>query len=352
MFDLQISLQWPWMALLLLLPLLVRLLWVRYMRDNEAASEARQETLLHPALDHLRETYHVKRARSSLATRIHTLLMALLWLFLTLAMMRPQWMEPYTESRTEGYDLMLAVDTSRSMTAEDFSVNGRPVSRMAVLKGVLDKFIANRDGDRVGLVLFGNQSYLLAPLTYDLEALRLQLDDINPGIAGDGTAIGDGLGLAVKKLRERPAGSRVLLLVTDGQNEGGRIPPLEATRLAAKEGVRIYTIGVGSAQKEVRLLSADYQSYEMATDLTIDEELLRKIAGETGGAYFRATDTLALQEIYSRIDELEKTQAESRTVYIPHPLYQWPLSVGLLIFLLLGLFPEGRLRTPTWRSRA
>jgi Ca-activated chloride channel family protein len=339
------------MALLLLLPLLVRLLWLRREAQPQASEEQR-DTLFHPGLDHLGASFSARRPRAAISSRLHAALLALLWLALTLAMMRPQWLEPYTESRTEGYDLMLAVDTSRSMTAEDFSRGGRPISRMAVLKGTMDEFIANRQGDRIGLIVFGQQSFVLSPLTYDLGAVRLQLDDVAPGIAGDGTAIGDGLGLAVKKLRERPPGSRVLVLITDGQNDGGLIPPMEAARLAAHEGVRIYAIGVGSTEEQVRLLASDYRSYEYATDLTIDEQLLQRIAEVTGGAYFRATDSNALQDIYARIDQLEKTRAESRTVLIPHPLYQWPLALALLALLLLGLFPDGRLRRIARRAHA
>lgn len=343
--------RWPWLAVLVLLPLLVRLLWVRRVAPDELP-DANQQTLLHPGLEHLRIAYRARRPRGSTASRVHILLLSLLWLGLTLAAMWPQWLEPHTETRAEGYDLMLAVDTSRSMTAEDFSHEGSPVSRMAVLKGVLDRFVANRVGDRVGLVLFGTQAYLLSPLTFDREALRQQLADISPGIAGDGTAIGDGLGLAVKKLRERPPGSRVLLLVTDGQNDGGRISPMEAAQLAAREGVRVYTIGVGSTQQEVRLLAPDYRQYEMATGLTIDEDLLQRIGTLTGGAYFRATDARALEEIYARIDQLEKTRAEARTVMIQHPLYYWPLAAAMLAFLLLGLFPDARMRLPRRRRDA
>jgi Ca-activated chloride channel family protein len=333
------------MALLLPLPLLVRWLLPRNARDSD---QPNSETLLHPSLEHLRETYHNRRPRTPISGRIHPLLLALCWLALVAAAMRPQWLEPYRESRTEGYDLMLAVDTSRSMTAEDFSIGGRPISRMAVLKGTMDKFIANRVGDRIGLIIFGDVAYVVSPLTLDRDAVRLQLDDVVPGIAGDSTAMGDSLGLAVKKLRERPPGSRVIVLISDGVNDGGLLQPMDSARLAANEGIRVYTIGVGSTDKEVRLLSPDYRGYESATDLVPDEELLRRVSAITGGAYFRATDAQALEQIYERIDLLEKTRAESRTVMIPRPLYRWPLGAALLCLLLLGLFPEGRLRYPDW----
>jgi Ca-activated chloride channel family protein len=224
---------------------------------------------------------------------------------------------------------MLAVDASHSMEALDFTVQGRQVTRMAVLKGVLDSFVKNRSGDRVGLVVYGSMAYVLSPLTYDLEAVRTQLRNLTANIAGQGTAMGDAIGLGVKKLRERPEGSRVLILVTDGDSNAGLIPPREAARLAAHEGVRIYTIGVGITTRD---------------DLTMDEEVLQQIAALTGGAYFRASNTRVLEEIYQRIDELEKTQADLRTVTIPHPLFRWPLLAALLVLLLMGMFPEGRAR--------
>ena len=337
------------MALLLFLPLLVQWLWPR--TDPEQAELAgRQDTLLHPALEQLQESFTGFRPRASISGRMYRVFSTLLWVCLTLTLMRPQWLEPYTETRTEGYDLMLAVDTSHSMEAQDFSVNNVQVTRMAVLKGVLNKFIANRGGDRVGLLIFGSQAYTIAPLTYDLDAVRRQLSDVVPNIAGQGTAMGDAIGLGVKKLRERPQGSRVLILVADGDNNAGTITPLDAARLAAHDGIRIYVIGVGSTQKSVQII----EDGQLTTrdDLGMDETTLREIAAATNGAYFRATDTRALEEIYGLIDELEKTRAESRTIMIPHPLYHWPLGLALLLLLGLGLFPDGRPRVAGGRQHA
>ena len=334
---------WPWMALLLMLPFLVQLLWPLNDPDKAEALAGSQETLLHPALVHLQESFTGHRPRISNSGRIHGLLLGLLWLFLTLTLMRPHWLEPYTETRAEGYDLMLAVDASHSMEALDFTVNDAQVTRMAVLKGVLNKFIANRAGDRVGLIIFGSQAYTIAPMTYDLDGVRQQLDDVVPNIAGQGTAMGDAIGLGVKKLRERPQGSRVLILVADGGNNAGTIPPLDGARLAARSGIRIYTIGVGSSLDSVQIIEKG--RLVARDDLGLDEKVLRDIAAVTNGAYFRATDTRALEEIYARIDELEKTRAESRTVMIPHPLYPWTLTLALLALLALGLFPDGRIRT-------
>lgn len=334
---------WPWMILLLLLPL--GQWWLA--RNQQTAStdiQQRQVTLLHPALARLQTAFDTRHPRHSTGSRLHSLLIALIWLGLTLALMRPQWLQAYTEERIEGYDLMLTVDASHSMEALDFSVDGRQVTRMQVVKGVMGRFIEKRSNDRTGLIIFGNQAFVLSPLTLDRHSVRQLLDNLLPGVAGDGTAMGDGIALGVKKLRERPEGSRVLVLIADGENTAGTIPPLEAARFAANEGVRIYAIGVGSHQTDVPIVEGGRLIYR--TDLGFDEALMIEIAQATGGAYFRASDADALEKISKRINELEKTQAETRTIYLPHPLYRWPLGLALLGLLIIGLFPGARLRQP------
>ena len=332
---------WPWMGLLLIVP--VSMWLINHSRAYTSTdTRERKITLLHPELRSLQAAFSTQRPAVTVGTRVYYLLLALLWVGLSAALMRPQWLEPHTEERSEGYDLMLAVDASHSMDALDFTVAGSQVSRMQVVKGVMGRFIEGRQGDRVGLIIFGSRAFVLSPLTLDRQAVRHLLDDLVPRIAGDGTAMGDGIGLGVKKLRERPPGSRVLVLIADGENTAGTIPPLVAAQLAASEGVRIYAIGVGSDRKEVpimengRLITRD--------DLGFDEAVMRQIAEATGGAYFRGTDTSALESIYRRIDELEKSKAESRTVMIPHPLYRWPLGLALVALLALGLFPGARTR--------
>jgi Ca-activated chloride channel family protein len=154
--------------------------------------------------------------------------------------------------------------------------------------------------------------------------------------------MGDAIGLGVKKLRARPEGSRVLILIADGESTSGSIPPLQAARIAAHEGVRIYAIGVGSNQEDVQII--EQGRLVTRNDLGLDEDILRDIAQISGGAYFRATDTDALEVVYQRIDELEKSEAEARSVLIPTPLYRWPLGLALLCLLALGLFPDGQRR--------
>jgi Ca-activated chloride channel family protein len=335
------SFHWPWLSLLLPVPLLIWKFWPRRHRPSDYYSQEEGTTLLHPALGRLASTFLAARSLTHAGSKQKAIMLSVLWSALVLALMRPEWLEPYSEVRTEGYDLMLAVDTSRSMEALDFSVDGRQVTRMAVIKGVLERFIDAREGDRIGMVVFGSQAFVLSPMTLDVNAVHALVGSIVSRMAGDGTAIGDAIGLCVKKLRERPEGSRVLILVTDGENTEGSLPPRLAAQLAAHEGIRIYTIGVGS--KGLVPIVEDGRMTEQKME--IDEDLLTDVAKMTGGAYFRATDTDALQKIYDRIDKLEKTQAESRSVMIPSPLYRWPLGVALVMLLVLGMFPDGLPRT-------
>jgi Ca-activated chloride channel family protein len=339
------SFHWPWFALLLPLPLLIWKFWRRPHGATDAYTHADRSTLLHPALGRLASTFVTSRSLTHAGGRLQLLMLALLWVALVVCLMRPQWLEPYSEVRTEGYDLMLAIDTSRSMEALDFTVRGRQVTRMAVIKGVIGQFIKAREGDRIGIVVFGDQAFVLSPMTLDNQAVYKLVDNIVSRMAGDGTAIGDAIGLSVKKLRERPEGSRILILVTDGENTEGSLPPKLAAQLAAHEGIRIYTIGVGS--KGLVPFMEDGRMTQVKME--IDEKLLTEVAAITGGEYFRATDTSALEQIYQRIDALEKTQAESRSAMLPRSLYRWPLGVALLALLLLGLFPDGIPRA--WLTR-
>ncbi len=341
MFDFH----WPWMAVALVLPLLARYYWRRRPEDDDPQQEGQRTTLLHPDLGRLTLAYHGNKPGRPLASRIYPWLLWFTWIALVAALMRPQWLEPHTEVQTPGYDLMLAVDASHSMEALDFTVGGREVTRMQVVKGVMDKFIQAREGDRVGLTIFGQQAFVLAPLTLDRDAVRQLLVALIPNIAGQGTALGDAIALGAKKLRSRPEGSRVMVLVADGDNTSGIFPPIEAATVAARAGVRIYVIGVGSKEESIPIFEDGKRIFR--DDLTMDENTLKRIASITRGAYFRATDATALEEIYKKIDELEKTEAEMRTAWLPSPLYRWPLGAALVGLLLLGLFPEGRKRFVT-----
>lgn len=338
MFDFH----WPWAALLLPLPLLLPWVWPERGQRPQETLEGQRVTLLHPQIAALQSAFVARRPRPRLAGWLYRALLYLLWIALVVALMRPQWLTPFTEISTPGYDLMIAVDASHSMEALDFTVDGRPVNRMSVVRGVMGRFIEGRDGDRVGLVVFGSQAFVLAPLSLDRLAVRQALDGIVPSVAGPATALGDAIALGVVKLRERPEGSRVMIVIADGDNNAGRFAPGEAAAVARQYGVRIYVVGVGSEQEQIPILEEGVVRYR--DDLTMDEKTLQEIAELTGGAYFRATDTRALEEISMRISQLEKTEAQTRTAFVPAPLYRWPLGIALLALLGLGLFPEGRKR--------
>jgi Ca-activated chloride channel family protein len=229
---------------------------------------------------------------------------------------------------------MLAVDISASMLAMDFSTKTDIISRLDATKEVVSKFVLGRQGDRVGLITFGEHAYLHVPLTLDTVSVSKMLNPIVSGMAGNATAIGDAIGLSVRTLRDRPEKSRVLILLTDGEDNSSSIPPLEAAKLAKQYGIKIYTIGVG--KNGTVPFPTNFGGYQMAR-VTIDEDLLKEIASLTGGQYYSATDKHALTSIYNTINELEKTEANYNIYLIREPLYQYPLGIALGMLLILAL---------------
>ncbi len=259
---------------------------------------------------------------------------ALAWALLVGAAAQPQWVGPPQAVPTQGRDLMLALDLSGSMRTPDFEVRGRAIDRFSVVRAVARDFALHRIGDRVGLVLFGTRAFLQAPLTPDLPTVAKLLDESDVGLAGEETAIGDAIGLAVKHLRERPEGERVLILLSDGENNAGVLDPKRAAELARDAGVRIYAIGVGTGAQAV---STPFGSRAVGGGSGPDESALRGIAEETHGKYFRADDTESLVAVYREIDALEPTSGDPATVRPVRPLFPWPLGAALAIAGLLGL---------------
>lgn len=332
------SFQWPWFALLLPLPFIIKLFWSNTSADTDTAAQF-ENMLLHPAISKLEQAFQPSVTALISSELIKTILLTILWSSLVLTLMRPQWLQDFTQIKNRGYDLMLAVDVSRSMLALDFSVDGKRVNRLAVVKGVVKKFVEQRQGDRIGLILFGDGAYVQSPLTTDGNAVGKMLDNAVPRVAGDGTAIGDAIGLAVKKLRDQPPGSRILILLTDGENTSGSLAPLEAAQLAKQYDIRIYTIGVGS---KGNVPFPDKNGRITMEKMEIDEKLLTEIANRTNGEYFRATETKVLEEIYQRIDKFEKTEAVTRTVAVPESLHRWPLAITIFTLLMLFGLSLGR----------
>ncbi|CRX37948.1 vWA domain-containing protein [Estrella lausannensis] len=320
----------PWFALLFPLPLLIR--WLFPAPPKEAEDEAAE--IRFPALQRLRNVYPSSPAVAPKSKSLFFILLSLSWAMLILALMQPENVDQFRQSKNKGYDLMLAVDISGSMQALDFSTPVKAINRLDVTKEVVGNFVKERQGDRLGLILFGQSAYLHVPLTLDAASVSRMLNDAFPGMAGNATAIGDAIGLGVRTLRERPEGSRVLVLLTDGEDNASSIPPLEAAKLAKQYGIRVYTVGIGS--KGLVPFPNQLGGYSMG-EVAMDEELLKEIAKETGGEYFSATNKKMLSEIYAKINELEKSEANETTFLIREPLYQYPLALSLLLLLSLTL---------------
>lgn len=320
-----LTLEWPWVLTALPLPLLVqRLLPPARPRPGRA---------LH--LPFYRELAALESGGGGV-TRTRRLLAALAWGLLVLAAARPQWLGEPINLPISGRDLMLAVDVSGSMQQQDYVLDRQRVSRLEVVKAVAGRFIERREGDRLGLILFGSRAYLQTPLTYDRKTVQQLLGEAVIGLAGRETAVGDAIALAVKRLREQPEDNRVLILLTDGANTAGNIAPLDAARLAAQARVRIYTIGIGGGEVGVRT------PFGTLTQLSgdLDPESLKAIAGETGGRYFQATSTAQLEKVYTDLDRLEPSVRDSRTYRPMAALYDWPAGLALVIALGLLLRPR------------
>jgi Ca-activated chloride channel family protein len=224
-----------------------------------------------------------------------------------IALARPQVNNGKSERTTEGLDIMLVLDTSGSMMALDYAMNGEHITRIDAVKRTTADFIRERPDDRIGIVVFGSEAFTQAPLTLDHDVLARFLDRIEVGVAGDATAIGDGVVTAVNRLKNIPAKAKVAILLTDGANNAGRADPLAAAQAAKAMGVKVYTIAFGSDAKQVPIVvdgQLRYASFEL------DEETCKKIAAATGGTYFRAANTETLQKVYETIDQLEKTKVK------------------------------------------
>ncbi len=308
---------WPWFFYLLPLPLLAYFLLPR-------ASAVVQRALRVPDLS----PYKTLSAGTVKSGRgiISALLLTLMWCALVVASARPQTFGDPLGVPITGRDLMLCIDISGSMNETDLYSGNSRATRMSVVKYVAQDFVSRRVGDRIGLIMFGSQAYVQSPLTHDHETVQHFLDEARVGLAGRSTAIGDAIGLGVKRLRERPAESRVLVLLTDGENSEGAVDPLDAARLAADNDIRVHTIGVGS-ESAGGLVG---RAFGMRNS-ELDEQTLQAIAAQTGGQYFRARDQRELEEIYRAIDKLEPTQLDDVEFRPLRELFAWPLGLALLL---------------------
>ncbi len=320
-----IEFEWPWLLLILPLPLLVR--WLL-----PASTSTQDAALRVPFYDELSPSN--APTIKSRTTGWPLWLGLIAWLLLVTASARPQWLGETIELPVSGRDLMLAVDLSGSMEAEDFKIRGRTVNRLVATQWVGGEFIKRRVGDRLGLILFGRQAYLQTPLTFDRETVQTLLHEAVIGLAGKETAIGDAIGLAVKRLQDNDVNSRVLILLTDGANTAGEVEPIKAAELAAQRGLKIYTIGIGADEM---IVSSFFGKQRVNPSADLDEKTLTAIAEKTGGQYFRARDTQELEKIYHLLDKLEPLEKEAQTFRPTTALYAWPLAFALLLASLLTL---------------
>jgi Ca-activated chloride channel family protein len=260
------------------------------------------------------------------------------WLLLLTAAARPLWIGEAIELPNSGRDLMMAVDISGSMQIEDMQVGQSLVSRMKAVRQLGADFIGQRAGDRLGLILFGTKAYVQSPLTFDTATVKRFLLEAQIGFAGKETAIGDAIGLAVKRLKDQPAESRVLILLTDGQDTASSVKPLDAAKLAASLGIRIYTIGIGAdALTLPGLFGSGFGSRQVNPSAELDEAGLQEIARQTGGQYFRARNPQELATIYQILDQLEPQEQSTATYRPRQSLSYLPLLAALLLSFLLAL---------------
>ena len=327
-----LTLEWPWLLLLLPLPWLYRH-WRRPSVDHQVALQAP-----------LYRQWAARRSAARSSVRSRTLswwLLAILWISTLLAASRPVWIGEPMLFPAEARELMLAIDLSGSMREPDMILGDQRVDRLTAMKAVLQEFIARRQGDRIGLIVFGGRPYVQAPLTHDHRTLQRMLDNAWIGLATDGTAIGDAIGLAVKQLRERPHGNRVLILLTDGANTLGNLDPVEAATVAEHFGIRIHTIGFGSERTP----------FWGGRASEIDEVSLATIAETTGGRFFRARSTKDLENIYRELDRLEPVTQPPQALRPQRTLSHWCLAMALAALLLMFLRPILTHLTVRWHGR-
>ncbi len=320
------SLAWPWMLLALPLPLLARAML-------SPVTETREAGLKVPSFKGFAVLTNRSRSEQLLNWRVWVAVIA--WSLLVLAAARPERIGDELDVPVSGRNLMLAVDLSGSMDAKDFELANRRVDRLTATKAVASDFIERRKGDRIGLILFGERAYLQVPLTLDRETVKILLMEAFIGLAGEKTAIGDAITLAVKRIHDQGAmgEEQVLILLTDGANTAGEIDPVKAAELAQQIGLRIYTIGIGAEQMVVPSVTGGLRRVNPSADL--DEETLTAIADLTDGQYFRAKDTAGLQDIYRLLDELEPVDEPEAGFRPVKSLYYWPLAGAFVLTLFL-----------------
>lgn len=316
-----LTLLWPWALLLIPLPFALR-----RGKNQEPLHELAPRLPLFDTVQSL----GIGSSKEAMAPALwRRIVLFLAWVALCVATARPTYMGEQVEIPLSGRDLMLAIDISPSMQELDLELNGTSATRLAVVKSVVSDFVKERNGDRVGLILFGSKPYIQAPLSFDLVTVNTLLQEAFLGMAGQATAIGDAIALGVKRLRQRPEQSRVLILLSDGANTAGDIPPDKAAQLAQQEKIKIYTVGVGADEM---LKRSFFGSRRVNPSADLDEEMLKNIASLTGGQYYRARSSEELSQIYQEIDKLEVIEQESRSYRPSMSLTHWFVLASAILY--------------------
>ena len=274
-------------------------------------------------------------------------LAALRWVALAVllvALAQPRFTKTETQVKATGVDIVVALDLSGSMESEDFEKGGERINRLQMAKEVLENFILKRPGDRIGLVAFSGKAYVAAPLTLDHDFLQANVERLRLHMIEDGTAIGSGLATAVNRLRDVKSKSKIVILMTDGQNNAGKVPPMTAAEAAKSLKVKVYTIGVGTRGQAPMPVNVFGQKRYQMVPVDIDEDTLTKIADLTGGKYYRADNAQTFRQIYDEIDRLEKTESEVKKYSQHRELFPWFVAVGLSLLLAEVLLSHTVLR--------
>ncbi len=321
-----INLEWPWVLLLAPVPFLLA-----FAGAHRKTRNADRAIIVTPRLGGAMQQLQTRPGTKSHLADSRILRLSLLWiawLALLVAIAQPVRPEQSTAQAASGRALSLLVDLSTSMERRDFEIDSQQVDRLTVVKSIAERFIKNRSGDRISLVLFGSEAFIGSALSYDLDSVNYVLQSSGIGMAGRTTAMGDALGLAIKTLQDDPSQEKAIVLLSDGTNNAGSAEPEDAARLAATLGIRIHTIGLGSDAS-----TGDQQQFQSAS-ADLDEAALKAIATESGGKFFRAHTTAELQLIYSEIDALESSDHDAPPLIITQDLRNRFILVALLSILL------------------
>lgn len=329
-----INIEYPWFLIFIILPIVIHKLLPQAKEDNQLALKI-------PFYDQLQSRLGLVSKHNFISASYLKYIVSTIWILLILSGSGIQWLGKPISLAQSGRDLMMAIDLSGSMAIQDMKKpNGEMESRFDLVMTVANEFLDTRKGDRVGLILFGSRAYLQTPLTFDIPTVKKMLDDSSIALAGPQTAIGDAIGLAVKKLKQYPNDSKALVLLTDGENNSGSLEPIQAAQVAKQYGIKIYTIGLGGGQI---VLQTAFGKRVINTSEDLDTNVLKKIAKMTGGEFFRAQNSSDLKNIYKAIDKLEPIESDKIVVRPVTYLYPWSLGLALILsFVIAGFWLKRR----------